>query len=316
MNFIIEFIKDIHPCYLILNILLWVVLFIYLEKQVKLKKYRMIFSIVYFIVSIFLFSYFNGLIQSIFDLKYLSVKSYLLMVVGVNLIILYTLNYPVRLGYKISNFILFIVIIIIFGSVVAIVLGNKYEQFYVMDIGNAIHFIDLSLVIFILYSIIISLVYIGYHLFDKKDMVLNEKISTKKSFSFPNFSYLKEKLKRDRNEKEEVYSYTDTEKNLITLEDLLEYNKGEGLYIHGVDCSIIFEDSNQENILKNYQILSKDIHARLMNGYTLDENKMLKNICMKLQVNNLASIDIGNVSLLNKISIDEYQLLRRVFGIN
>ena len=98
--------------------------------------------------------------------------------------------------------------------------------------------------------------------------------------------------------------YPDKEEKGITLEDLLASNQGEGFYIHGVDCSIIFEDSHQENILKNYQILSNDIHARLVNGYTLDENKMLKNICMKLQVNNLASIDITNVSLLNKISID------------
>ena len=53
-----------------------------------------------------------------------------------------------------------------------------------------------------------------------------------------------------------------------------------------------------------------------MNGYTLKENKMLKSICLKLQVNNLRSIDLSNVSILNKISVEEYLLLKEVFGMN
>ena len=54
----------------------------------------------------------------------------------------------------------------------------------------------------------------------------------------------------------------------------------------------------------------------MVNGYTLKENKMLRSICMKLQVNNLACIDMSNISILNKISIEEYKLLKDVFNIN
>lgn len=94
---------------------------------------------------------------------------------------------------------------------------------------------------------------------------------------------------------------------------MLQYNRENGLYINGVECSIIFEDSNQENIVKNYYILQNDIHAKLVNGYTLEENRMLKNICMKLQVGNIGNIDIHNISILNKISVEEYNLLKKIF---
>ena len=43
---------------------------------------------------------------------------------------------------------------------------------------------------------------------------------------------------------------------------------------------------------------------------------MLKNICLKLQVTRLANIDMSNVSILNKISIEEYKLLRNIFNLN
>ena len=271
---IAKFISNINPCYLILNILLGIVAYIYLGKS-QFRRYQKIITIIYIIISLLSFSCFNGIIQNIFELKYLSVKFYLLIIAITNLIMIYTINKNIETGYKITNYILFILMTIVFGSVVSIVLGNKFENLYIMDIKNAI----------------------------------NLEIETKQIII--SFSKLKEKFKIKTKESKNTYQ----EKTFISLEELLNYDKEEGFYIDGVECSIIFEDSNQENILKNYQILSNDINARLVNGYTLDENKMLRNICIKLQVANLSSIDIDNISLLNKISIDEYNLLRRVFGI-
>ena len=48
------------------------------------------------------------------------------------------------------------------------------------------------------------------------------------------------------------------------------------------------------------------------NEYKTSMYKMLKNICMKLRVSNLRTVDIHNENILNKISIDEYHLLKKV----
>ena len=76
----------------------------------------------------------------------------------------------------------------------------------------------------------------------------------------------------------------------------------------------IFCVFNKDNIMKNYEILSSDISAKMVNGFTLKENIMIRDICGKLNVNNLGSIDINNSSLLNIISVDEYNLLKRIIN--
>ena len=65
---------------------------------------------------------------------------------------------------------------------------------------------------------------------------------------------------------------------------------------------------------KNYHILEEDINAKMVNGYTLEENKILKNICMKLQTNNLQQLDLNNISILNKISPEEYNFLTKIIS--
>jgi hypothetical protein len=107
------------------------------------------------------------------------------------------------------------------------------------------------------------------------------------------------------------------EKNIInetilSPQELLSLPNKQQFSINGVECSIIFEDSIPENIIKNYHILLNDISAKLVNGYTLKENQLLKNICAKLQTNNLNCIDLNNLSILNKISIEEYNLLKQI----
>ena len=320
MNFIKVF-GNINLCYVILNLLGFIVGLLFLN-SIKLNKKKLIISsILYLIVSLVSFQYLNGIVENIFKLKYLGVKTYLVVLVITNLIILFTLNKKIKLGYKIANYVLFIFLTIIFGSTIAVVLGNRFKTFYVMDVSNAVNFIDLSLVIFMFYLIILAIIYIGYHLFDNSDDVLKkiedvkEKSILKQKKSFDDrkkskFEFPKVHIFQRKKEKEDKSNYLPS----LSIEELLSYDKRDGFYIDGVECSIIFEDSNQENIMKNYHILSQDIHAKMVNGYTLDENRMLKNICTKLNVGSLNNIDIHNISILNRISVEEYNLLKRVFG--
>ena len=299
-------ILKINPSYFILLILCFFVIMISFKKKNVKPREKKIAVILYLFVAIFSFSYINGIISSIFKLEYLSVKMYLILVVLINAIMLFTINKDVKLVYKILNYSLFILITIIFGATVAIIIGNKNNNFYLMDVSNAINLIDLSMVIFILYLICLCLTYIGYSLFeDKQTRVLplsKEKTNVKLKIT----NWLSRKFIKNKKS---------PQKKLISKDQLLNFDREKKLYISGEECNIIFEDSNRDNIYKNYQILSQDIHARMMNGYTLKENKMLKSICIKLQVNSLANIDISNLSILNKISIEEYMLLKEVFGV-
>ena len=302
---------NINYCYLILNILFVMVGIFYIKNKGLTLKQELCLLGIYLLFTLISFSYMNGIVNSIFHLKFLNTKAYLFLLIIINIIMLFTINHPIKFGYKALNYLLFVIIMIIFGATLSVVLGNKFNSFYIMDIQNAVNFIDLSFVAFIIYLISMSIMYIGYQLFSDED------IKTK-IFTSP-----KRKIFKKKDEDEYIPddffsddSYKDENtKMILTPEQLLSY-RDKGLYINGVNVSIIFEDSNKENIVKNYYILNEDIHAKLMNGYTLEENQMLKDICMKLQVGNLTGIDLNNVSILNRINIDEYNLLKKVFGIN
>lgn len=324
MKEIISIISDINICFLILDILVFIVLLLFIRKH-NLSRIQLIVLItMYIIANIFFFNYLNTIIQDVFALKYLSVKVYLIILIITNIITLKTINQETKIVYSIINYSLFIILTIIFGATIAVVLGNQIDTFYIMDVSNAINFIDLSIVIFILYLISISITYIGYYIFEpktskeqitKNQILLKEKILEKLSF-LDKITLPTIKLKPLDIRKLKPKKVKSKKSTLLTKEELINFNKEEKLYINGVECNIIFEDSNKDNIYKNYQILSEDINAKLVNGYTLEENKMLKNICIKLQTNNIGTIDINNVSLLNKISIEEYMLLEKVFGTN
>ena len=86
----------INPCYLILEILFWIVVMLFMDKKNLEKKYKAIFTVAYFLISILTFSYINGLILNIFKLKYLSVKTYLIVIIIVNAISLFTMNKKVK----------------------------------------------------------------------------------------------------------------------------------------------------------------------------------------------------------------------------
>lgn len=300
----------IHLCYVVLVCLLFILFRRYFRKKGMNQKILNLISLGYFLVTIFTFSYFNGVFFQIFQLKYLSVKSYLFVVAVVNFIAFYTMNHKIKVGYSVLNYCLFIMITIIFGAVISIVIGNQFQIFYVMDISNAVNFVDLSLVLFIFYLILFSITFIGYDWFTVSEIQDNSKQFSLRNINMPKISIKKRKKKQKKVLKDDVVL-----EEQGYLEAILNHQKGEKFYIHDVDCSIIFEDSVEENILKNYSILQKDIHAKLVNGYTLEENKMLRDICMKLNINNLGIIDIDNISLLNRISVEEYNLLKKVFDV-
>ena len=280
--------------YFILNILLIIISNIYIkEKEINLKKHIIITSI-YILFTIITYTYMNSIMTNIFKLKYLNVKTYLGLLVIINLIILYNINNKTKLRYKIPSIILYILIIFILGTTLSILLGNRFKVFYIMDIKNAINLIDLSFIFFIIYLIIISLTYIISH--TKKEDLL-ELIRITKIIIKKLVKKIKQFIKKRKR---------------ITIEELLTQYNNKALYIKGVNANIIFEDSNKENIIKNYKTLNKNINAKLTNGYTLKENKMLKNICLKLKVNNLRTIDINDENVLNSISLDEYILLKKV----
>ena len=59
-----------NPWLLILEILFWIVAMLFMDKKNLEKKYKVIFTIGYIIISILTFSYLNGLVVNIFKLKY------------------------------------------------------------------------------------------------------------------------------------------------------------------------------------------------------------------------------------------------------
>lgn len=280
LNIIKSYIENINICYLVCNILLLIVLNLYLKSKIISKQKRAIYNVLALFLSIITFIYINEIVIGIFKLKYLSVKYYLLLIIVVNFITLITINKNIKYLYKVVNYTLYILITMIFLSCIFIILGNYIDILYLMDISNSITLMNISFVIFIIYLIIFSIIYIGYYIFSS-----NKKL----------------KVVENKNSK-----------TTLSREELLNYSDKNNFSINGVDCSIIFEDSNQDNILKNYMILVENIDAKMVNGFTLEENKLLKNICIKLNVNNLSSIDIGNINVLNKISIEEYTFLKSI----
>ena len=103
----------INICYLTLNILFLMIARIYLKDK-KTTPIRILTLLgIYLLFTILSYSYLNDVINSIFKLKFLDVKSYLILLITTNMIVLYTMNRSLRLVYKILNYSLFTLLIII-----------------------------------------------------------------------------------------------------------------------------------------------------------------------------------------------------------
>ena len=109
MKEIINIISDINICFLILDILVFIVLLLFIRKH-NLSRIQLIVLItMYIIANIFFFNYLNTIIQDVFALKYLSVKVYLIILIITNIITLKTINQETKIVYSIINYSLFII---------------------------------------------------------------------------------------------------------------------------------------------------------------------------------------------------------------
>ena len=278
---LLNYLKDINIYLLILDILFLVISFLFFAKKKSTQRVKDLFIILYTLINIFLFDYLNNLFNNIFNYSDFSIKIYLIGIILVYIIFFYTFNKKsIKKIYKVINYSLFIITNISLIINIYIILTIKIDKIPKFNIENNSILNNITLIIIVSYLINISFIYI-----------INTLVTRK----------VKNKEQSQENILDNEYNQPD-ETNVLTTEELLKYNKNNSLYINGVDCSIIFNDSNEDNIIKNYQILTNNIEDKMVNGYTLNENIMLKRICEKLNTNNLFEVNIDNFNILNKIS--------------
>lgn len=295
---IINFLDNMNIGYVALSILILIVSLLFLSKKKVNNTLREIYIILYVTLAWIGFYFFNDILNSIFDFKFLSVKLYLILLIIGNIIMLININFNIRKVYKIINYMLFTTNLLIFITNIVIIIGNKYNIFVIASLEDITTLTDINFIIFISYLIIMCIVYIFLDVL----AIVQEKIKILKY-------HLKEKKEKTKKQKE--LSPVIPEESLSN-QNVVYYKKNgqDGFFIDGIDCSIIFEDDNKDNIIKNYYILLNDVNAKLINGYTLNEYKKIKNIINKLNIKDLNNIEL-DVNKLSKITIDEYNLLKR-----
>lgn len=290
-------IKNINPYLLILDVLFLIVSFLFFNKKNYSQRTKDIFIILYTIIHLFLFKYLNNLFDIIFNFSNRPIKIYLISVVITYIIFLYTINKKnLKKNHKLTNYLLFIVSNIILLINIYIITTFKIDYLPKFNIVTYEELNNIMIIMLYGYLILTSIIYI----INTSIIIKNNKID-----------YQIEEDLLIENEPKDIEQSIINEP-LLSIEELLNHNRNNPFYINGIDCSIIFNDSMEENIIKNYYILTNNIDAKMVNGYTLEENIMLKNICEKLNTNNLIDINLDNFNILNKISPEEYNLLKKI----
>lgn len=233
-------------------------------------------------------------------------KLYLVLIIIGNIIMLVNINFHIKKYYKLINYMLFITNFMIAFVNLWIVLSNKYNFLIVADLKDSLKLMNINFIIFIIYLYCLCFIYIMECTIDfvKKKVSLYQK----KDLNIPTSPTALEKVEHSAEPllTKPKYTYSFEEKKA----------SDNAFYIDGVDCSAIFEDSNQEEVLKNYYILLNDVNAKLTNGYTIREYTKIKKIINKLNIKDFDNFNI-NVQELNKISHDEYNLLKKYLkGMN
>ena len=300
MNNILSFISSLKIVYLVLIILIMVIINIILGKIKLNSSYKYLINGISLIILSLVINYTIDVINGIFSFRFFSIKLYIIVLIITDMITLINVQKKIKLLYKIVNYLLFGLINLILIVNLGLVTLIKLELLSLDFIQYIVVLLNISFISFIIYLTIISFIYIALNLNCK--IVINDiNIPFKKLVS-------KKDVKITTRNEEVIKS-----QNILTLNELLELPNKEHFIINGVECGIIFEDSIPENIIKNYHILLNDINAKLVNGYTLEENRLLKSICTKLKTNNLNYIDLNNLSILNKISVEEYNFLKQIY---
>ena len=280
--------------YLIPIILIMVVINIILAKKKVNSSYRYLINGITLILLALTINNYCSILECVFSLKFLSVKFYIIILIITNVITLITIKKNISNIYKIINYILFGLMTIMLIAILVIIAGVKLEIISSSNNEYTVILLNVSIISFIAYIIVISITYILKSLNSiKLKKVIHKKINISK---------------------EVIIEPVEEQTKILSPEELLSLENKKEFSINEVECSIIFEDSIPENIVKNYHILLNDINDKLVNGYTLEENKLLKSICAKLKTNNLAYIDLNNLSILNKISVEEYNFLKQIYS--
>lgn len=274
--------------YLIPIILIMTIINIILSKRKVNSNYKYLINGISLILIALTINNLSIYIKEIITFKFLSVKLYIGTLIITNIIALITIKKNLKTSHKILNYLLFLVTGIILILLLIIITGIKLNILKSTNNILTIKLLNISIITFIIYLIALSSLYII------KNINIKDHIITKQKKEI------------------EVIEKQKKEPHILSKEELLSLKNKEEFTINGVECSIIFEDSINENIIKNYHILLNNIEDKLVNGYTLEENKLLKSICSKLQTTNLNYIDLNNLTILNKISVEEYNLLKQI----
>ena len=294
---ILSTLMNVNGVYIILCIVGFIASFLYLYTKNK-RRIIPLFILLYILIIILSFRYFDYVFNSVFRFNYSGVKFYLIVLIITNVIALITINCNVSLLNKIINYVLFITSSILFIINVFLVINSSLNIFDI-EINALIYLIDLDIIIFISYLIINCVIYIGKKV----------GIEIKNYFERLNYKKTRENVISYEEESEIQKNKIIDSKNEIVKEPII-INENDKFIIDGKDCSFIFNDPNRENVIKNYYILLTDVNARLVNGYTIDENIRIHNILNRLNIKNIHNLDLMNMEILSKMSIEEYNLLK------
>ena len=285
-----ELIYNINLSYVVLSCLFLVVSLLFLCKKINKKFPIKIYIILYFVSAIIGLFKFNNMFNNVFNLNYISIKLYLILLIVGNIIMLITLNFKIKIQYKILNYMLFMTNVGIAIVNIIILITNKTNMFVIVKLSESIKLININFILFIFYLYGLFILYIVSYIVN----IIKDKFFVKK---------------------EEIVNSNVVEDNVSNEIDIVEDNYiddnfNEGVFvIDGIDCSAIFDDEDIEDSLKNYYILLGDVNAKLTNGYTIQEYTKIRDIMNKLNIKNYDLMNI-NINELNKMSIDDYNLLK------
>lgn len=296
MKELLGFIMNINHIYLVLVVLAFITSFVFLKVNNK-KKLTLLVMLVYMLITLISFNYFDYLFNSFFSFSYSSIKGYLILLIVVNIITLVNVNCRINIVNKIINYMLFIISGVIFLINVFVIINNYFKIFSI-EITSILYLINLNFIVFITYLFVNFITYLIYQLI----------VNIIKHF-------------KKNNHQEDIVTIDDSEDvnflaSSVFVEEPelsvkhLDFVDSEKFIIDGKDCSFIFNDPNKDNVIKNYYILLTDVNARLVNGYTIDENIKINDILNRLNVKNINNLDLMNMEILSKITIDEFNLLK------
>ena len=308
---VVNFLNNINLGYLSLVIILFIVSFIFLSNKGINKFFIELFIIVYVLISWIGFYYLNDVFNIVFQLKYLDVKLYLILLIVGNIIMIANINLKMPIYYKVINYAMFLTNIIMFIANVTLIIASKIGAVEMTSLSQITKLININFIVFICYLDLMGIIYVGEYLsrkikFKRKAAEILKQESLKENISVEP-EVLDDIERVESNDNEVAVN--------VSNDDIV--NK-DGFFIDGIDCSVIFEDRDKENIAKNYYILLNDVNARLTNGYTVSEYTKIKSIMNKLNIKDLNSINL-DINVLNRITIDEYNILKNYLnkrGIN